>query len=170
MEQVAVDVGKSGQVLIEGCRTPFLRCVENLKQFGQSRPGIRTALAGPRVDDFEEDVARLEHPGVVSEHAAQDHPHEEPFQIVSPVARIRERVVQPSDQLGGLDVRRILVAEGPALHAENEAEHLDMRGQVDQREGDGLPLVQIVKLEGLEGSDKDEARARLGRASKYSPA
>ncbi len=65
----------------------------------------------------------------------------------------------PPNQLGGLDVRRILIAEGPALHPEDEAERLDMRGQAREREGDGLALVEIVKLEGLEVADQNEARA-----------
>ena len=34
-----------------------------------------------------------------------------------------------------------------------------MRGQIRKREGDGLALVQIVKLEGLEVAHQDEARA-----------
>ena len=66
---------------------------------------------------------------------------------------------KPPDQLGGFDVRRVLVAEGPAPHAEDEAERLDMRGQVRQRELDNLPLVEIVKLEGLEVAHQDEAWA-----------
>ena len=52
--------------------------------------------------------------------------------------------MQPPDQLGNLDVRRILVAERPALHPEDEAERLDMHGQVREREGDGLAFIQIV--------------------------
>ena len=49
--------------------------------------------------------------------------------------------------------------ERPALHPEDETERLDMRGQVREREGDGLTLVEIVKLEGLEVAHQDEARA-----------
>ena len=123
-----------------------------------SQPEIASVLTGAHLDEIEEDVARLEHSGVVGEHAEHD-PHEEAFQIVSSVACIRERVVQPPDQFGSLDVRRVLIAECPALHTEDEAERLDMCGQVHQRESDDLPLVQIVKLEGLEIADQDEARA-----------
>ena len=42
---------------------------------------------------------------------------------------------------------------------EDEAERLDVAGQLREGEGDGLPLVQIVKLEGLEIADEDVARA-----------
>ncbi len=76
-----------------------------------------------------------------------------------PVPRIRERVVQSPDQLGGFDVRRVLIPEGPSLHAEDEPERLDMRGQVREREGDDFALVEIVKLEGLEVAHQDGARA-----------
>ena len=46
------------------------------------------------------------------------------------VPRVRERVVQPANQFGGLDVRRVLVAEGPALDAEDESELLHFGWQV----------------------------------------
>ena len=65
--------------------------------------------------------------------------------------------MQPPDQFGGLDVDRVLIAEGPALHAENEAERLHVARQVHERESGLLPLVQIVKLEGLEVADQDAA-------------
>ena len=42
-----------------------------------------------------------------------------------------------------------LIPEGPALHAEDEAERLDMRTQVREREGGDFPLVRIVKVKGL---------------------
>ena len=157
-EEIAVDVREPGQVLVESYRALVLRRVEHFEQLREPRPEIGPVLTGPRLDEIQEDVARLKDAGVVGEHAEHD-THEEAFQIVAPVSGIGERVVQPPDQLGGLDVRRVLVAERPALHPEDEAERLDMRGQVREREGDGLPLVQVVKLEGLEVAHQDEARA-----------
>ena len=145
-EEVAIDIGKSRQVLVEGRGALVLRCVEHLEQLREPKPEIGSVPAGACLNEIEEDVARLENAGIVGEHAEHD-PYEEPFQIVPPVPRVRERVVQPPDQLGGFDVRRVLISEGPALHSEDEAERLDMGGQVRQREGDNLPLVQIVKLE-----------------------
>ena len=108
-------------------------------------------------DEVEENVARLEDAGVVGEQAEHD-PDQEALKMVTAVARGVERIVQPPDQLGGLDVRRILIAEGAALHAENEAERFDMLGQIGKRKRDDLPLVQIVQLEGLEVADQDETR------------
>ena len=46
------------------------------------------------------------------------------------VVRCGEGIVQVPDEFGGLDVGRVLVAEGAALHAEDEAELLDVGGQV----------------------------------------
>ena len=158
LEEFAVDIGKPRQVLIEGCGALVLRRVEHLEQLREPRPEIRPVLAGARLDEVEEDIARLEYPGIVGEHA-EHHPHEGTFQIVAPVSSIGERIVQTPDQLGRFDVSRVLVAERPALHPEDEAERLDMCRQVREREGDGLSLVKIVKLEGLEVAHKDEARA-----------
>ena len=132
--------------------------VEHLEQLREPRPQIGTVFARARLDEVQKDVARLKDACVVGEHA-EDDTHEEAFQIVTPVSGIGERVVQPPDQLGGLDVRWVLIAEGPALHAKDKAEHLDMRGQVHEREGDDSALVEIVKLEGLEIAHQDVARA-----------
>ena len=49
--------------------------------------------------------------------------------------------MQPSGKFRGLDVGRVLIAEGAALHAEYEAERLDVAGQILEREGGGLPLA-----------------------------
>ena len=106
-------------------------------------------LTGPHLNELEEDVARLEHAGGVGEHAEHD-THEEPRQIVAPVSGIGERVVQPPDRRRGFFVRRTPITRGPAMYAEDEAERLDIRGQVRESEGDRLALVQIVELEGLE--------------------
>ena len=122
----------------------------------RARDPHRPACA--RLDEVQEDVARLEHAGIIGEHAEHD-PHEEPFKIVPSVSCVSKRVMQPPDQFRGLDVRRVLVAERPALHPEDETERLDMRRQVREREGDGFPFVKIAKPEGLEVAHQDVARA-----------
>ena len=81
------------------------------------------------------------------------------FQVVPSVPRIRERVVQSTDQLRGLDVRPILIAEDPALNSEDEAQRLDLARQFRKRERNQFPLIEIVELEGLEIADQDEAWA-----------
>ena len=47
--------------------------------------------------------------------------------------------------------------EGAALHAEDEAEFLDMGVQVGERKGGGVSFVEVVQLEGLEVADQDVA-------------
>ena len=58
--------------------------------------------------------------------------------------RVRQRIVQPPDQLGGLDVRRVLISERPVLHADDEAERLEVRGQgrEQDREARGSRLLE----------------------------
>ena len=67
--------------------------------------------------------------------------------------------MQPSDQFGGLNVHRVLIAEGPALYAEDEAKRLYVVRQVLECKGDSLTLIQVVQLETLEVADQDVARS-----------
>ena len=99
----------------------------------------------------------LEDPGVVGEQA-EDEPHEKAFQIVAAVARCVQRIVQPADDLGRLDVGRVLITEGAALNTDDEAEGLDMLGEIREREGDRFALVEIVELEGLKVADQNVPR------------
>ncbi|MGQ4809602.1 hypothetical protein NKDENANG_03025 [Candidatus Entotheonellaceae bacterium PAL068K] len=135
----------------------------------QPRPEVSAVLAGARLDEVEEDVARLEDAGVVGEQAEHG-PHQKTLQIVAPVARRAQSVIQSSNPFGGLDVGRVLVAEGAALHAQDEAERFDMAGQVGEREGNGLTLVEIVQLKGLEVADQNVAGAvALGECVEIRP-
>ena len=156
VEQGAVDVGEAGEVFVEGCLALGFRGVQHLEQFSQPRAGVRAILAGAGFDEVQEDVARLEDAGVVGEQA-EDDAHQEAFQVVALVARGGERVVQQPHQLGGFDVGRVLIAEGAALHAEDEAEFLDVGVQVGERKGGGVSFVEVVQLEGLEVADQDVA-------------
>ena len=110
--------------------------------------------------EIEEDIARLEEAGVIGEQA-EDDPHQEAFQIWAAVARRLKRIVQSPDLFSRFDIGWVLIAKGPALHAEDEPERLHMGGQILEREGGGFPLVEIVQLEGLEVADQNVARAVL---------
>ena len=158
VEQGAVDIGEADKIFVERFLAFGLGCIQHLKQLGQTGACVRSVFACAFLDQVEEDVARLEDAGVVGEQA-EDDPHQKSFQIVAPVARRVERIVQPSDQFCRRDIGGVLVAESPALHAENEAELLDVGGQVRERKGGDLALVEIVKLEGLKIADQDEAGA-----------
>ena len=74
-----------------------------------------------------------------------------------PVARLGQGVVEVPGEFGGLDVGGVLIAKGAAAHAQDEAESLDVGGQVGEGEDSALALVQIVKLEGLEIAHEDVA-------------
>lgn len=67
--------------------------------------------------------------------------------------------MQPPDQLGGLDVHRVLVFEAALLQAHDEAELLDVLGQIGQLERGGFAGVAVEKLEGLEVTQQLESRA-----------
>ena len=58
--------------------------------------------------------------------------------------------MQTGHQLGSFDVDRILVAERPALHPDDEPELLHVLRQVRECELGLLPLVAVKQLEGLE--------------------
>ena len=62
------------------------------------------------------------------------------------------------DEFGGLDVGRILIPEGPALHAEDETEYLHMGGQIGKRKALVFPRIEVVELDTLEVTDQDVAR------------
>ena len=67
--------------------------------------------------------------------------------------------MQTGDQLGRLDVDGILVAERPALHADDEPELLDVLRQVGESEAGLVAFVPVEKLERLEVAEKLEAGA-----------
>ena len=78
--------------------------------------------------------------------------------------------MQPSHRRCSFDVDRILISECSALHAQDEAERLDMAGQVCKGERGLFTLVEIAKLEALEVADQDIARSiPLGQAVKIRP-
>ena len=55
--------------------------------------------------------------------------------------------MQTRDQLGRLDVDRILIAKRTALNADDEPELLDMLRQVGEREAGFFAFVAIKQLE-----------------------
>lgn len=61
-------------------------------------------------------------------------------------------------EFGGFDVDRVLIAEGPFLDAEDEAEQLDMARQFRKREGPAFARVAVHQLEILEIAQELPAR------------
>ena len=149
---------EAGQVLVKRPRTPTRRRVQHLEQPRHPRAEVRTIGGRALLNELEEDVARLEDPGVVGEQAEHG-PNQEQLQVVTVVAGRFQRVVQAGDQLGRLDVDRILIAECTALHADDEPELLDVLRKVGEREAGLLALVAVDQLERLEIAQQLEARA-----------
>ena len=117
-EQLSVHVRETGQILVERPLPPADWRVQDLEELHEPRAEVRAVWSRPFLDELEEDVARLEDPGVVGEQA-EDGPYQEQLEVVTPVAGRLQCIVQSRDQLGRVDVDRILVAERPALHADD---------------------------------------------------
>ena len=158
VEQVAVHVREPRKVLVELRLPPVGRRVEHLEQAHQPRAEVGAIGGRALFDEVQEDVARLEDARVVGEQAEHD-PHQEQLQVVTVVAGRLQRVVLPRDQLGRLDVDRVLIAERPALHADDEPELLQVLRQVGECEAGLLAFVPVEKLECLEVAEKLEAGA-----------
>ena len=150
--------GKPRQVLVQLRLPPVGRRVEHLEQAHQPRAEVGAIGGRALLDEVQEDVAWLEDARVVGEQAEHG-PHQEQLQVVTLVAGRLQRVVQPRDQLGRLDVDRVLIAERPALHADDEPELLDVLRKVGEREAGLLAFVPVEKLERLEVAEKLEAGA-----------
>ena len=156
-EQVAVDIGEAGKVFIELGLAPVHGRIQHLKQSCEPAAEVGAIFPGPGLQQIQEDVAWFEDAGVIGEQA-EHRTHQKHFQIMAVVPGCLECVVQPSHQLRGFNINRVLIAEGPALHAQDEAELLDVGRQVCQRESGLLALVKVVKLEVLKIADQDVAR------------
>ena len=103
----------------------------------------------------EEDVAGFEDPGVVREEA-EDDSNEEALEVVAPVIRVVESVVELPHEFCGRDVCGVLVTEGPAFHAEDETEVLDVLREVGEGEARGSLFVEVLEFEGLEVAEQEE--------------
>ena len=168
-EQITVDIGKSGKVFIKLGLTLVHGRIQHLEQPRKPTAKVGTVLAGPGLKQVKKNVSRLEDAGVIGEQA-EHRAHQEQLQVMAAVTGHLERIMQPSHRCRGFDVDRILITEGSALHAQDEAELLDMVVQVRQRESNVFTFVQIVKLEGLEITNQDIARAGpLGQAVEILP-
>jgi len=77
-----------------------------VKQVRKPRPEVRAVLAGSRLQEVKEDIARLEDARVVGEQR-EDDANKELLQILAGVAGCMQVVMEPTDQLGRLDVDRI---------------------------------------------------------------
>ena len=63
-----------------------------------------------------------------------------------------------ADALGRCDVDRVLIAKGPLLHAQDEAELFDVLRQVREGKGDAPVFLEIVQLKRLKVAQQEMAR------------
>ncbi len=157
VEQVPVHVGEAAQVLVEIAGTFVFRRIEDLEELGEPSAEVRTVFPRAILQQIKEDIPGFEDTRVVREEAEND-TDEELLQIVSLVAGGFEGVVEVAHPFGGLDVDRVLILERAFLYAEDKAELLHMGGQVFERKGYVLSLVQIVQFERLEVTDQNVPR------------
>ena len=100
-EQVTVHVREPGKIPVERGGARPLGGVEHLKELGEERPEVGSVLAGPVLDEVEQEVALVEDPSIVGEQTEHD-PHQEPFQFVPRVAAVAQRIVELAHQFRGL--------------------------------------------------------------------
>ena len=144
LEQLAVDIGKGGELFIEGRRALALGRIEHLEKLCEQRAEIAAVLGGAVFDPVLKRLAGLEDAGVFGEQAEQQ-AHQQQFQRVTCVAARLEAVVQAAHAFGGLAVDGIFGRERLGGVAGDESEQADALVQVRQREflrGAGFEIVQ----------------------------
>ncbi len=153
LEQLAVDVGKCGKLLVEIFRALVFRRVEHLKHLRELRAEVCAIGRGALFYPGTERAGGLEDAGVFGEQAEQQ-AHQQHFERMALVTRRLERIVQPAHALGGLDVDRVLRRDGLRAVTGDEGEMLDALVQVGEFEF-GLGVVfEIVETEAREVGDE----------------
>lgn len=156
-EEVAVDVGEAVEILVQALLPLVGRSVQHLEQVDQLGAQVRAVLGRAVLNVGLQQAQLIEDPGVVGEQAEQQ-AHQQPFQRMAVIAGCLQRVVKLAHQLGGDDVDRVLILEDTLFDADDEAERLDMIGQIRQGEPSFLACVQVDQMEGLEVADQNVAR------------
>ena len=147
VEEITVDIRKTGQVLVECGLTCVYWRVKHLEEPREPQAQVRAILMGPLLKQLEEAVARLKDASIVGKQAEHG-PHQKQIQVMAGpltklrtgIARLFERVVQATHEFGRLDVDRVLILEGALLYAQDEAELFNVVGQVGQGERPSFPV------------------------------
>ena len=147
-KQGPVHIGKAGKIFVQVVLALIFGGVEYLEKLRNQWPGIRPVFAGSGFQKIEKYIARLENPRVVGKQAKHK-TGEKDFEVVAPVVAGFQGIVQVSDQFSRFDVHGVLVFEAALFHPHDEAELLNVSGQVWQGESGFFAGVAIKKLEGL---------------------
>ena len=156
-EQIAVDIGEAGKVVVQLLLAVRFGSAQDLKQFGHVSAQTSAVNIRSGLDALGECAALVENASMVGEQAENDS-HEEPLEVGPPVARLFERIVQRSNDLCCFDVDGILVPEGSRLDSNDESELLDMIRKIFKCEPELTSFVEVVQFEGLEVAHQDVAR------------
>ena len=130
------------------------RSIQNIKKLAQPEAGITAIWIRPLGDERGEDVSGVEDAGIVGEEA-ENEPNEKPLQVVPFVARLFQGVVELAHHFGGLNVDRVLVAEGPLLDAEDETKGLYVLRKLVERESSDDVVFEVMQFEALEIADEN---------------
>ena len=167
-KQLAVDVGKGSDLLVERLAAPGFGRVQRLKELAQPRAQVRAIGGGALFDKGAKRLRGLKNPGVVGKQAKQQ-PHQQHFQRMGGVAAGLERVVQPPHALGGADVDGVLRLDLQRFVARQKAENFDVLVQVLQRKFNGFASGQLMHPKARKVADDDElGQIALGNAGKVS--
>src|ERR1017187_6349004 len=171
-EQVAVDIGKRGESLIEIFLTFvdwFVWCVEDIKQSRQFFAQFRAVGRGAV---FDEQTKRrgFKNSRKVGKEAKED-ADEKAFEVVAGVSAGFKRAVKLAENFGGFDVDRVFFLVGVLLVAGNEGEVVNMAVKIRERKFNGraAPFVEerqvalflrfkVVQRDAREIGDDDVAR------------
>ena len=106
-EKLAVDVRKIGELFVEIGEPLVFRRVQHLKQFLQTPREIAAVLARSLFDQVLK-LLLIKDRRVLGKEAKQDADQID-FEFVVAVTDLFEPVVEPAHQLGGLDIRGVLL-------------------------------------------------------------
>ncbi|OQA29814.1 MAG: hypothetical protein BWY57_03196 [Betaproteobacteria bacterium ADurb.Bin341] len=141
-EQLAVDVREGGEQLVEVLLATLGQGVQHLEEAGQMQAEVG-AIFGRLVLDVEREGLGLEEARILRKEAEED-PHQEALKVMPGVATFGQRVVQVAQDLHGLDIDRVFLAQAVLLVARDEGELVNVLVQFLQRE---LGLAVMAGLE-----------------------
>ena len=91
----------------------------------QPQACIGTIFFRSRLDQVEQNIARLENACVIGKQN-EEQPYQIAFEIMPPLSRRLQRIMQCAHNFGRLDICRVLIDEFAGLNAANEIKALNM--------------------------------------------
>ena len=149
-----VDIGKTGELFVEGC-VPFVRGrVEYLEKVGNGPAGVGAVWQGLFADVVLKVVFGVENASVVGKEAI-DEADEKKLEVVAIVSGVEKGVVEMAHFFGDLDVDGVFVFVDAFLVAGNEAKATYVFGKVGKWKFLVGAFVEVVEAESGEVGDED---------------